>query len=185
MHYTDFIAAQLARAQVPLVDEDGLAWLDGSLDAFDLPERFALLIPGCSPQRLYKRWPPASYAALAERFAKRGIGCLMIGTNAEAETLAAITASAPFVRNLGGQTSLGQIAALARRAICVVGNDTGPTHIAAATGAPTLSLIAANLNPVWSCPKGPRSAWLGAAPLADLAVEAVWEKVAVLAALAA
>ena len=43
-----------------------LSWLDAPLDAFKLPEKYALLIPGCAPNRTYKRWPAAHYAALAE-----------------------------------------------------------------------------------------------------------------------
>jgi heptosyltransferase-2/heptosyltransferase-3 len=42
--------------------------------------------------------------------------------------------------SLAGQTSVGQLAALLRRAALVLGVDSGPLHLAAAQGAPTLHL---------------------------------------------
>jgi ADP-heptose:LPS heptosyltransferase len=174
MHYTDFVAAQLERAGVPLVDKVDTTWLDGSVDGFGLPARFALLIPGCAPSRLYKRWPAEKYAALAAHLAEQGIASVMVGTEAERDALDRIKALRPDVLDLGGKTSLGQIAALARRAELVIGNDTGPMHIAASVGARVLALMPADrVDPAWSAPRGERTKWIGGAPLADLAVEEV------------
>jgi heptosyltransferase-2/heptosyltransferase-3 len=41
---------------------------------------------------------------------------------------------------LAGRTSVGQLAALLRRADLVLGVDSGPLHLAAAQGAPTIHL---------------------------------------------
>ncbi len=57
--------------------------------------------------------------------------------------------------------------------MAVVGNDTGPTHIAAAVGASTLTLFTDSVNPTWSRPRGPRTAFLQGKPLADLPVAEV------------
>ena len=173
MHYTDFVAAQLERASLSRQPNVNTAWLDAPLDAFTLPERYALLIPGCAPNRAYKRWPTTHYAALAQKLHERGIESLMIGTAHEADALRDIACAAPFVHDLSGKTSLLQIAALARRALYVIGNDTGPTHLAAAVGGRVVALMSDRVNPTWSAPKGPRATWLQGKPLESLTVDSV------------
>ena len=178
MHFTDFLAAQLAQTGITGVPPADWAWCAAPLDGLALPPRFALLIAGCSPTRAGNRWPAARYAELAQRLQAQGVTCLAIGTAADRDAVAAIRALAPQVVDLTGQTSLPQLAALARMAVCIIGNDTGPTHLAAAVGAATLALIDAGLRPVWSTPKGPRTAYAAASPLAALTVEPVWAALA-------
>lgn len=168
MHFTDFIAAQLRVAGIRDIPAPQLDWLTDAVGAFNLPPDFALLIPGCGPGRDYKRWPAAGYAALARELAKRNIAVVAIGTGADASALAALKKLHPATVDLGGRTSLAQLAAIARAALAVVGNDTGPTHLAAAVGAPTLTLFSAQVNPVWSAPKGARTSFLQGKPLAEL-----------------
>ncbi|MEJ0062985.1 MAG: hypothetical protein WDO70_07250 [Alphaproteobacteria bacterium] len=64
-HFADFIGAQLQAASITVPAAADWSWLDAPVDSLALPEKFVLLIPGCSPTRLDKRWPPARYAALA------------------------------------------------------------------------------------------------------------------------
>jgi len=45
------------------------------------------------------------------------------------------------IANLAGQTSLSELIALLKRAKLVVGNDTGPGHIAAALGVPLVLMF--------------------------------------------
>lgn len=172
MHFVDFLAAQLRRAYVPPASPADMSWLNEQL-SFPLPEKFALLIPGCSPKLMHKRWPAERYAELANRLKERGIDCVAIGTNTEADTIAAVCKAAPHVMNLCGQTNLHQIAALARRATCTIGNDTGPMHLAAAVGSPTLAVLSSHTNPVWSAPYGPKTAWVKSNTIADVTVDEV------------
>jgi len=180
-HYTDLLAAQLHAvwkkwdgedAAFSLPDPD-LSWLDGDLCALDLPARYAVLIAGCSPQHPHKRWPAASFAALAQKLAGQGIASVAVGTKADAGAISAIRSLAPEVKDLSGKTSLGQLAALARGAEIVIGNDTGPTHLAAAVGAKTIALMSDKVDPHWSAPKGLRTRWLQGTPLETLGVEDV------------
>jgi ADP-heptose:LPS heptosyltransferase len=46
------------------------------------------------------------------------------------------------VLSIAGATSIGGFAALARRAAFVVAMDSGPMHVAAAAGAPTVGIFA-------------------------------------------
>ena len=174
MHFTDFVAAQLRLADVPSQPTANLDWLDASLESFNLPPHFALLIPGCAPGREYKRWPGPFYAVLAEKLAANGLASVVVGTATDTDAIAVIKIAAPHLIDLSGQTSLLQLAALARRSACVVGNDTGPTHLAASVGAPTLALISGHVDPAWSAPQGSRVAVLQANPLDSLTPDKVF-----------
>ena len=71
---------------------------------------FVLLIPGCAPQHLHKRWPAENYAALANHFRDQGYAVLAVGTRQDADAIAVIRQTAPQVIDLGGQTSLLELA---------------------------------------------------------------------------
>ena len=130
------------------------AWLDSDVSRFNLPARYALLIPGCAPQHPQKKWPAANYAVLAADLLKDGITPVVIGGAAEAALAAAIAAHVQGVLNLAGGTSFFDIATIARGASVAVGNDTGPMHMASLVGVPSLWLFSGSSNPAQSAPKG-------------------------------
>jgi ADP-heptose:LPS heptosyltransferase len=169
-HNHDRLLAHLASAGVPAAGPADLSWLDAEVSGFELPQPFVLLMPGCSPHRPYKRWPPECFAALALRLAARGLTAVAIGTGADRDAVAAIRARAPAVVDLTGRTSLAELAGLARRAAGVVGNDTGPLFVASMVGAPTLMLMSRHTDPERMAPLGPVTAWLRRDALADLGV---------------
>lgn len=179
MHTLERQREQLALAGITHFPPPALDWLDGDLSGFGLPPRFVLLIPGASPGRPGKRWPAGRFAELA---ASMGRPVAVLGGPAEAPLAAAIlAAAAPGSVDLTGRTSLAQIGALARAAEAAVGNDTGPTHLVAAAGCPTLSLFGAESDPALCAPRGPATAFLRHAPLAELPVAAVRAALAELA----
>ena len=102
---------------------------------------------------------------------------MLIGTAAEAPVLATILGEASGAIDLGGRTSLAQIVALARRATCAVGNDTGPIHIAATAGCPTVVLFGEGSDPRRSAPCGEAVTILHRVPLASLPVNDVVDAV--------
>ncbi len=173
LHICEREAQQLALAGVPRPGLPDLGFLDADLTAFDLPERFALLVPGGSAHRPGKRWPAQRYAALAGQLLDRQITPLLLGAEAERAEIAAIAAAAPGARDLCGRTSLEAIAALARRALLAVGNDTGPMHLIAAAGCPSLVLYSAESDPAKIAPRGPSVATLRRDKLAELTLEEV------------
>jgi len=173
MHFTDYVEAQLQLADVSAQEPADVSWLDAPLDKFKLPARFAVLVPGCAPHREYKRWPASKYAALAQELQKKGIASIAVGTKADAKVIADIRAINPKVADFSGSTTLFQLAAIMRRAACVIANDTGPMHVAAVVGAPTLGLMSDQVDAEWSAPKGPRAKWLQGKPLAELGVDKV------------
>jgi ADP-heptose:LPS heptosyltransferase len=121
---------------------------------FGLAEPFALLIPGASPHRPGKRWPVENYAGLATALQQRGLQVGVVGGPAEALLASMIEAETPGVIDLTGRTDFAALASLGARAAVVVGNDTGPTHLIAATGAPTIALFSNESDPALCAPRG-------------------------------
>ncbi|WP_345152553.1 glycosyltransferase family 9 protein [Micromonospora maritima] len=98
------------------------------------------LHPGATDTR--RRWPPESFAEVARALHGDGYEVLATGTPAERETVDAVVATAGVpVRPQVGTLSLGALAATYADCALVVSNDTGPLHLAAAVGAPTVGIF--------------------------------------------
>jgi heptosyltransferase-2 len=101
-------------------------------------ESYALFMPGCQVAGYLKRWGWRRFAALAMAMAGKGVERIFIvGARDEREECDAIAAACPEIAvNLCGQTSILDLVPLARGATCVVSNDTGTAHVAAAAARP-------------------------------------------------
>ncbi len=167
------MAAQLRTTGIPAPGPADLSWLTAPVGHLRLPERFALLIPGCSPHLPHKRWPARSYGALAEHLAGHGLATVAVGTGVDRDAIDGVRGVAPGVVDLSGRTTLFELAAVARRASVAVGNDTGATFLASAVGTPTLMLMSSHTDPLVSAPWGANSAWLKRDDIASISVEEV------------
>jgi ADP-heptose:LPS heptosyltransferase len=170
MHTLERQREQLEMAGIGAFPPPDLGWLQGT--QFDLPARYALLVPGAAAHRPAKRWPVERFAELARILAGRGMPPVVLGSAAEAPLAAAI----PAAIDLTGRTGLADLAALARGAALAVGNDTGPMHLLAAAGCPCLVLFSAASDPALTAPRGPGGTWptvLRMPDLAELTVERV------------
>jgi ADP-heptose:LPS heptosyltransferase len=114
---------------------------------------YALLVPGASAHRPEKRWPVERFAELGQHLRDRGLDVLVVGGPQESALAMAIQRKVQ-ARDLTGRTDFAQIAALGARATLAVGNDTGPIHLIAAAGAPTLVLFSAASDPALCGPRG-------------------------------
>src|SRR6202012_6275755 len=87
-----------------------------------------------------KRWPPEHSAALAQMVGQSFLytQIVALGSPKDAPLAQAIAEKAPNVRNLCGQTALGEACALISRANAVVTHDSGLMHVAAALRRPPL-----------------------------------------------
>jgi ADP-heptose:LPS heptosyltransferase len=146
----------LAQPAFVTTDEDRAA-AETVLGMHGVGGDFALLHPtrGLSAQR--ERWPSAGFIALARRLHERdGLPLLVTGAPADAPLAATIAAAAGAI-SIAGATTLGTYAALAERARYVVAMDSGPMHVAAAVGAPTVGIFALQSDePDRWAPIGPR-----------------------------
>lgn len=173
LHATEREAGQLALAGIERIAPPDLSFIESDIGRFALPRDYALLMPGCAPHRPGKRWPAGSYGELAAALAARGITPVLIGGPAERQEMAIIAKACPGAKNLCGETELFDLAPLARGARVAIGNDTGPTHLIAAAGCPTVALFSQDSHPVTSRPPWPWVRVLHEARLADLPVAAV------------
>jgi lipopolysaccharide heptosyltransferase I len=131
---------------------------DALLPASPQDHRSIVLHPGTSRFGAFKRWPPASYAALGDRLAERLRAKVLLtagpGERAEAEAVARALRAPAEIAEPAGLQALVDVLAGAR---LVVAGDTGPAHLAAALGVPTVSLFGPK-DPAVLAPVGPRTA---------------------------
>ncbi len=103
-------------------------------------ERLVVIHPGTGGPA--KHWAAERWSAVADALAEGGgVRLALTGGPGEerlAEEVAAGMRARPLL--LAGRTSVGQLAALMRLADLVLGVDSGPLHLAAAQGAPTIHL---------------------------------------------
>ncbi len=113
------------------------------------------LCPGSINSRA-KRWPAESYAVLADRCIDTlRAQILLVGSKEELEVSRQVADrmhNKPIV--LTGQTDIAEVVAVLSIADLLITNDTGPAHIAAALGRPTL-VIFGPTNPLTTRPFSP------------------------------
>jgi heptosyltransferase-2 len=113
------------------------------------------LCPGSINSRA-KRWPAESYAVLADRCVDTlGAQILLLGSKEELQVSRRVADrmhNKPIV--LTGQTDIADVVAVLSIADMLITNDTGPAHIAAALGRPTL-VIFGPTNPLTTRPFSP------------------------------
>jgi heptosyltransferase-2 len=102
-----------------------------------------------------KVWPLERYASLAAALvAKTGWRAVAVGSAAERPAAAEILeAVAGPSRNLAGAIGVEDLLSVLRGARAVVGNDSGPVHIAAAMGVPVVAVFGST-SPAWTAPRG-------------------------------
>ncbi len=89
-----------------------------------------------------KEWPMDRYRVVIREAAERfGLGVAVIGGAEETSRAAAELPAGLPIANLVGRLSLRQLAALLQRTRLLISNDSGPAHLAAAVGTPTVVLF--------------------------------------------
>lgn len=110
------------------------------------------------------QWPVDQFAAIGDALGETfEAPVLLTGTAQETGMIERISGAMRFTHaSIAGQTDLRGLAALLARAACVVALDSGPMHISAAVGVPTVGIFAlrTDLPERWR-PLGPRVAVVG------------------------
>lgn len=167
-------------------------WLDDrarSAAAAIAPDAAPVLIVAPGGNSEAKRWPHERFAAVARRLATgalSGVRIVVLSAATRDDDIAARIVSsldADGVPASGAGLDILAAAALAERATLCIGNDNAMTHIAAAMGAPTLTLFGPTDERV-RAPRGPRARTLRgksfeeaaldeAAAMDDISIDAV------------
>lgn len=173
MHTVDRQAEQLAMAGISDVPAPSLDWVSADVSRFGIEKPYVLLVPGGSAHRPEKRWPVGDYTELARRLDARGVTPVLIGAGADAHATGTVDSFCAGARDLTAETSFAEIVALARGAAGAVGNDTGPMHIIATAGCPTVALYSFASDPALCAQKGPDVTILRRDLLTELSVDEV------------
>jgi len=90
-----------------------------------------------------KQWPAERFAHLADLLAQRLGACVLITGGPDdfhtADRITKLASSEPV--NLIGRTTIWQLGALIKRCCLYITCDSGPMHISAAVGTPTIALF--------------------------------------------
>jgi len=105
-----------------------------------IPERFSLLNPGAGwPSKI---WPAERFAEVAKHLGKQGLMSVVLWAGEQEKKWASqIVRQSRGHADLAPATSLRELATLCRCATLFVASDTGPLHLAAATGTPCVGLF--------------------------------------------
>lgn len=153
-YYLDLLQLlELPRPSSPRLELELPAGTDSQVEAYlrslKIPpdDRLIGMVPGggasWGPHAVFKQWPPERFARVADDLSHRyGARILLIGDSEEAPLCREVTSTMTSPAGLAIQVpSLMLLAGLLKRCELVVGNDSGPMHIAAAVGAKTVSIF--------------------------------------------
>lgn len=113
-----------------------------------------VLVPGAS--RAVKAWPAAHFARLGRDLAEQGHAVVVLGGAAEAAVVRDV-AAASGASALDPHLDVAGLMAVLGAARLVVGNDSGPAHVAQALGTPTVVLFGPTPPGRWG-PRAPNQA---------------------------
>ena len=181
--------------QFNLVDLYRAAGPAGPVDAADRPYvataqqlplalpagRLVALNPGAS--RDHRRWPAASYAALAMALQHQELTPILVGASADANACEAVLSHLPNpIENLCGQTSVAEMALVLEHCEVLISNDTGAVHIASAVGTRCIGIYGASAWFRETAPWGTGHLVVQAPLDADLSIVSVNDLISVIAA---
>lgn len=180
-HVTDFLLAQLATHRIlhPAVDQMLHGTRDNGIGAVRQQQQGGdgpiVIHPGSGSRD--KCWPVPRWLDLIARLRAAGRPVRVLFGEVELERMpaadrAALAAAANDARTPATYLDLLDQLADAR---LFIGNDSGPGHLAAIIGTPTLCLFGPTDPAVWR-PLGPRVATLCQTPIGSIAVDEVVEK---------
>ena len=109
-------------------------------ERFGTAQPFVVIFPGGRVKA--QQWPVAYYSQIAEWLSAHGFGVCVIGCKDDVDGAQTIADSAGRAGwNLAGRLTLQEVIALLPHASAYIGNDSGPTHIAAALAVPCVALF--------------------------------------------
>ena len=175
----DHFALCLEKAGVPVghTRRCDVSWLADDVDDIlaraGLDQPYAVLVPGGSGEHPEKRWP--YFAELAELLLAQGLRLATVPGPDELDLCRQIGVEMLLEAD-GRWLDVFRLAGVLSKAAFVVGNDTGPTHIAVHLQIPGLALYSDHSSATFSGIQYGRFEWLERANLTDLPVTEVWDR---------
>jgi heptosyltransferase-1 len=128
-----------SQVRFPLADVESAA-LSQVRGAIGRDRPFALINPGAAWPN--KRWPAERFGEVAAFLREvRGVPSIVLWGPGEQGLAGAVVETSEGAARVAPPTGLADVLALSRAASLMVSGDTGPLHIAAAVGTPTVALF--------------------------------------------
>jgi ADP-heptose:LPS heptosyltransferase len=134
---------------------------------------YVVLLAGASAGRTEKCWP--YYATLASKLLEKGICVLTVPGPDDLELCSTIPAI--MLTGNRGYLDFFQLAGVMKGAAFVVGNDSGPSHLAAHLGVPGVALFSGHVPAYRTGIARNRFKYIEAAGMAHIPVEKVFSEV--------
>ena len=130
---------KVATFSVSIADEE---WASNFLKTYQIDTQRPLIAIHPGSPIVLKRWMPDRYAKLGDwLIARKYAQILFVGVKAEMPIITEIQGLMQArAINIAGKTTLTQLASILHRCHVFIGNDSGPMHLAAAVGTPTIGL---------------------------------------------
>ncbi len=126
--------------------------IDNDKRFIDISESTVVAVSTGSSQRwLSKKWGVDKYNLLISKLINKGITVVLVGSDIEKYDEKRITKKNPTIKSYVGKTSLSELKQLLSEVDIFVGNDSGPSHIAAGVGTKTITIFGS--TSVKSCVK--------------------------------
>lgn len=104
---------------------------------------YAIIHP--SPMWTYKQWTKQGWEAVIKHLISKGVKVIISGgPDSEEKAMCTALASAfpnDDVESIAGNVKISELSELLKHAVCYVGIDTSITHMAAASGCPTVAIF--------------------------------------------
>jgi heptosyltransferase-2 len=119
-------------------------------------DRVVCIVPGAAESARSRMWPAERFARVADALVKEFLVKIVInGTAGEKAVCEAVRDRMHYAAIVSaGETGISGLAALLKRCVLTITNDTGPVHLSPAMGTPTIGLFCPN-TPVRFAPYGP------------------------------
>jgi len=139
--------ARAALAKLPGISRSLAGWSG---------RRWAAIHPAAGAEN--RRWPAQSFAALIDLLAVADVRCFLVGGPEDdvlAQSVIDAVTEPSAVRSLAGRLALSDLPLLVQSCDLFVGNNSGPQHLAAALGIPTVNVHSGVTDPREWGPIGP------------------------------
>ena len=140
--WTGAIKPDQIQLMYPL-ESDDKTYIDKYLAEWQIPPDQPVICIHPGAGAAVKLWPADKWAAVADILAAQFSSAIIFtGSSSEAALISDITAKMKAkAYTIAGATRIGQLAALYKRSLLVLGPDSGPMHLAAAVATPTVTLF--------------------------------------------
>jgi ADP-heptose:LPS heptosyltransferase len=171
------VSLPLAGVKVCHTLRSDVSWMADDVEAifkrYGLTSPFVVLIPGGSADHPQKRWP--YFPELADKLHRTGLRAVTVPGPDEMQLCRAMHADM-LLNEDGSYLDIFKLAGVLRKAVFVVGNDTGPAHIAVHMQIPGLALFSNHIPALFSGIQHGRFNWIERPDLFDLPVSEVWRR---------